>query len=53
MLQPAASAISNTMYTFLVKIKVCQPMIRHVDFNQLQSITVMLPNESQDSERRR
>uniref|UniRef100_A0A914UYD6 Transmembrane protein 115 n=1 Tax=Plectus sambesii TaxID=2011161 RepID=A0A914UYD6_9BILA len=53
-LQPLASAVSNPIYAFLLRMKVCQPAIRHVDFNQLHSVSVVLPDaETQDAERRR
>jgi len=53
-LQPGVSVISNTVYSMLVKCKICKKQVRRYDVGAPSGITISLPGaESQDAERRR
>jgi len=53
-LQPLAGWIGDPLYGLLLRLRLCKPSIRQVDFSQLSSVTVVLPDaETQDAERRR
>ena len=48
------SVISNTVYSMLVKCKICKKQVRRYDVGAPSGITISLPGaESQDAERRR
>ena len=52
--QPFINVISNTVFSFLVKIKVCKKPQRKYDVGAPTTITVSLPGtDPQDAERRR
>ena len=52
--QPIIGVLSNTIFSFLVKIKVCKKPQRNYDISRPMTITVSLPGtDPQDAERRR
>ena len=54
MLQPPVSVLSNTVFSLLVKCRVCKKPVRRYDVGAPAGITISLPGaESQDAERRR
>jgi hypothetical protein len=53
-IQPFIGVISNTIFSFLVKIKACKKPQRKYDVSSPTTITVSLPGtDPQDAERRR
>ncbi|KAL8567482.1 hypothetical protein ACOMHN_010073 [Nucella lapillus] len=53
-LQPVVGLVSNTVFSFLVRVKVCRRPQRHYDFGSPTTITVTLPGvEPHDAERRK
>merc|ERR1712179_347235 len=53
-LQPPVSVLSNTVFSLLVKCRVCKKPVRRYDVGAPAGITISLPgSESQDAERRR
>merc|ERR1712025_599494 len=53
-LQPPVSVLSNTIFSILVKCKICKKPVRRYDVGAPAGITISLPGaESQDAERRR
>ena len=53
-LQPMVSILSNTVFTFLVRVKVCKKPQRRYDVSSPTTITVTLPGtEPHDAERRK
>merc|ERR1712179_77497 len=53
-LQPPVSVLSNTVFSLLVKCRVCKKPVRRYDVGAPTGITISLPGaESQDAERRR
>ena len=54
MLQPGVSVISNTIFSLLVRCRVCKKPVRRYDIGAPTGITISVPGaESQDAERRR
>jgi len=52
--QPPVSVLSNTVFSLLVKCKICKKPVRRYDVGAPAGITISLPGaESQDAERRR
>ena len=52
--KPVIEVFSNTLYSSLVKIKVCKKVQRHYNLSSPTTITVNLPGtDPQDAERRR
>merc|ERR1719158_463647 len=52
--QPPVSVLSNTVFSLLVKCRVCKKPVRRYDVGAPAGITISLPGaESQDAERRR
>ena len=53
-IQPFVAIVSNAIFTFLVKIKLCKKPQRKYDVSSSATITVSLPGtDPQDAERRR
>jgi len=53
-IQPPIAMLGNTVFTILVKFKVCRKPVRRYDVGAPTGITISLPGaESQDAERRR
>jgi len=53
-IQPPVSVLSNTVFSLLVRCKVCKKPVRRYDVGAPSGITISLPGaESQDAERRR
>lgn len=53
-LQPPIAVVCNTIYEFLVRIKICRKPLRKYDVGAPSSITISLPGtDPQDAERRR
>jgi len=53
-LQPPVAVLSNTVFSLLVRCKVCKKPVRRYDVGAPTGITISLPGaESQDAERRR
>merc|ERR1740124_766066 len=53
-LQPPVSVLSNTVFSMLVKCRLCKKPVRRYDVGAPAGITISLPGaESQDAERRR
>jgi len=53
-LQPPVSVLSNTIFSLMVRCKVCKKPVRRYDVGAPSGITISLPGaESQDAERRR
>uniref|UniRef100_A0A0K2TJV1 CG9536 CG9536PAlike [Tribolium castaneum] n=1 Tax=Lepeophtheirus salmonis TaxID=72036 RepID=A0A0K2TJV1_LEPSM len=53
-LQPILTLICNTIFTILVRIKICKKPVRKYDMGSANSISLSLPGvESHDTERRR
>merc|ERR1711974_282536 len=53
-LQPPVSVISNTVFSVLVRCKICRKPVRRYDVGAPSGITISIPGaDSQDAERRR
>lgn len=53
-LQPPIAVVCNTIYEFLVKVRICRKPLRKYDVGAPSSITISLPGtDSHDMERRR
>uniref|UniRef100_A0A0M3HN58 Transmembrane protein 115 n=2 Tax=Ascaris TaxID=6251 RepID=A0A0M3HN58_ASCLU len=52
--QPLMAAISATVFSILVRLRMCKPIVRHIDVSQLDSVNILLPGlQTRDTERRR
>ncbi|MFH4973774.1 hypothetical protein AB6A40_000483 [Gnathostoma spinigerum] len=53
-LQPLAAVLSSFIFDILVRLKLCRPIVRHIDMEDLNSVSIVLPGlSSKDTERRR
>ncbi|VDK56791.1 unnamed protein product [Anisakis simplex] len=53
-LQPMMSVISGVVFSTLIRLKICKPLVRHIDITKLDSVSVILPSlQAKDTERRR
>lgn len=52
--QPLVAVVSNSIYSLLVKMRICKRMVRKYDVGAPSSITISLPGtDPHDAERRR
>lgn len=53
-LQPCMNVFASTLFGILVRLRVCKPVVRHIDISQLDSINIILPtSQSKEAERKR
>ncbi|KHN81667.1 Transmembrane protein [Toxocara canis] len=53
-LQPFMAVISGMVFSVLIRLRMCKPIVRHVDVARLDSVNIILPGlQTRDTERRR